>query len=71
MERIERLIQEALNTKLTRGQFLKGCLRFLLFMFILSYVPLQLTKGEKKLPFKMKHKRFNFQDLYKKHELAG
>lgn len=70
MERIEGLIQDALNLKLTRKQFLKGCLKFILLMIIFSHLPLRLTK-EKKVPFKIKYKRFDFQDLYKKHELAG
>ena len=70
MERLEKLIQNLLNVKLSRREFLKLLFRSFLIILISTTIPLKWAKEKEQRP-KMKIKKFKFQHLYRWHNLAG
>lgn len=70
MERLEKVLADLLNTKITRSEFIKLITKILATIFLLSLIPLKFTPLKNIKP-KIKVKFFKFQEMYQSHNLAG
>ena len=71
MERLIENLENLFHKDMNRREFLKFLGKFLIFLFILSLIPIKLIPGKRRKIPQMKIKEFNPRVLYISHNWAG
>ncbi|MCD6081147.1 MAG: hypothetical protein J7J54_06855 [Candidatus Omnitrophica bacterium] len=71
MERLIKNLENLFYKEMNRREFLKFLGEFLIFLFILSLIPIKLILGKRRKIPQMKIKEFNPRVLYLSHNWAG